>query len=74
MNFTFGEKIYNNIPTFKDVKIGEIFMQYGEVYMKINDSENEDNAIRLIDAHIVFFDCNDEVELCKYELIIHRLM
>ena len=74
MNFTFGEKIYNNIPTFKDVKIGEIFMQYGEVYMKMRESESDDNAIRLIDAHIVFFDSNDEVELCKYELIIHRLV
>lgn len=73
MKITFGESL-DNIPTFKDVKIGEIFMWDGEVYMKMNELGSGDNAIRLIDAQTDFFDCNDEVELCKYELIIHKMV
>ena len=63
-------KNYGEPTAFENLSYGDVFMVMGCCYMKVNNTNDLNNAVNLFDGDICHFTETQTVYLCDYEFTI----
>lgn len=66
----FINKVHGTPVAFEDAKYGDVFTHNDEIYIKVNNTNDLNNAVNLYDGDLVHFHDVQIVYLVDYEFTI----